>query len=99
MKAKYLKNHTISNVNRTLDDSPVWYDLLKVKHIYLRGREIKVKNGRDCAFWMDNWLDKKALYEISPALFTLCKNRNYTTNKDQPLGTIQQVELGGDTNL
>ena len=63
-----------------LDDSPVWHDLIKVKHIYLRGREIKVKNGKTCAFWLEKWLDKEALCVTFPVLFDLCKDKNITVH-------------------
>ena len=35
VKYKYLKNQTIHEVGHKLNDSPTWYDLLKVKNIYL----------------------------------------------------------------
>jgi hypothetical protein len=31
-------------------DSPIWRDLLSVRHIYLRGRVIKVKSGKMVSF-------------------------------------------------
>ena len=45
IKEKYLRNDTISSVTFKLGDSPVWRDLLKVKCLYLKGRQVKVKNG------------------------------------------------------
>lgn len=76
VKAKYLGNHTISTVKDRLDDSPVWQDLLKIRHVYPRGRGISVKNGRTCAFWVDRWLDNKAPCELFPVLFNLCTDKN-----------------------
>lgn len=35
---KYLKNKSIHDVEHKLDDSPIWSDLLKIKHIYLQGQ-------------------------------------------------------------
>ena len=38
VKAKYMTSGIISNIKWKLNDSPVWKDLLQVKHIYLKGR-------------------------------------------------------------
>jgi hypothetical protein len=40
------KNGGVSTVSHRIDDSPVWTDLLRIKHIYLGGRKIQVKNGK-----------------------------------------------------
>lgn len=42
VKAKYLAKDSIHTVSHKLHDSPMWYDLLKVKDLYLRGRTIKI---------------------------------------------------------
>jgi hypothetical protein len=46
MKAKYLRKVVVGNVTHKLDDSPIWCDLLKVKHLYLKGRTVKFKMVR-----------------------------------------------------
>jgi hypothetical protein len=45
IKAKYLRKSEVRNVSHKLDNSPVWADLLKIKHFYLKGRISKVPNG------------------------------------------------------
>jgi hypothetical protein len=50
---KVLKKHVVSNVQHRLGDSPIWTDLLKIKKIYLSGRVINVKNGRNTLLWTD----------------------------------------------
>lgn len=40
VKFKYLKNKSIHDVRHKLNDSSMWYDLLKVREIYLQGRII-----------------------------------------------------------
>ena len=50
IKGKYLYQEVVGTVTHRLDDSPVWNDLLKVRHIYLKGRKIKVKNGKGTSF-------------------------------------------------
>lgn len=56
VNAKYMQGMTVSSVKHRLTDSPVWSDLMKVKHIYLRGRKIHVKNGKNTLFWLDSWI-------------------------------------------
>jgi hypothetical protein len=46
VRAKYMQGKGVGTVNHGLDDSPLWSDILKVKDLYLKGREIKVKNGK-----------------------------------------------------
>jgi hypothetical protein len=53
VKAKYLQGNPIGNVSHRLGGSQVWSDLLKVKNIYLRGGDIKTKNGKNTIFWTD----------------------------------------------
>lgn len=56
IRAKYLRNCLLSTVKHKLDDSPVWRDLLKVRHIYLRGRKSKANSGEKTLLWYDDWL-------------------------------------------
>ena len=41
-----MKGRPISVVKHRLDDSPIWSDLLKIREVYLRGRIIKVADGK-----------------------------------------------------
>ena len=61
-----------------MGDSQVWTDLLKVKNIYLRGRSIRTKNGKNTIFWTDTWFDDKPLCLSYPVLYDLCTNKNIT---------------------
>lgn len=81
VKAKYLRNDLVTTVKHRVDDSPVWSDLLKVKHIYIRGRRIKPNNGENTLFWVDPWLDDEPLYSKSSILFELCNDKKITLNK------------------
>lgn len=53
VKAKYLSKSSIHTVSHKLHDSPVWYDLLKVRDVYLKGRTVKIENGKSTRFWED----------------------------------------------
>jgi hypothetical protein len=52
IKAKYLQSDGVGTVILKMGDSLVWADLLKVKQIYLRGRQI-IKNGKQTLLWKD----------------------------------------------
>lgn len=66
---------SIHDVGHKQSDSPMWYDLLKVKNIYLQGRSVAIKNGQLTRFWLDPWLYSKPLYLIVPILFELCEDK------------------------
>lgn len=57
-------------------DSPVWYDLLKVKETYLHGRLVTIKNGECTGFSLDSsWIYEKSLETLFPDLYELCENK------------------------
>ena len=72
IKFKYLKKHNICSVKHRQNDSPIWIDLLKIRHIYLKGRKIDVKNGSNTLFWKDTWLFDKPIQLLFPELFEIC---------------------------
>jgi hypothetical protein len=53
VKAKYGINKSLHHIRMKNDDSPVWKDLLKVKHLYLKGRMMAVRNRNSTDFWND----------------------------------------------
>jgi hypothetical protein len=76
IRHKYLQNNSVHDVEHKINDSPMWTDLLKVKHIYLQGRGILIKDGAQTRFWLDPWLDSEPLALHAPVLFALCENKN-----------------------
>jgi hypothetical protein len=76
VRAKYLQNATIGTVSHKMGDSPVWPDLLKVKSIYLRGRLITTKNGKNTLFWKDIWIGDKPLCIQALVLFDWCEDKD-----------------------
>jgi hypothetical protein len=84
VKIKYIKESPTCLIPPRYNDSPIWCDLLKVRHIYLKGRELVVKNGKLTSFWLDPWLEEKPLCLIYPILYELC------TNKKSPLFHVKQ---------
>lgn len=75
VKHKYLRKYSIHDVKHRLDDSPMWYDLLKVKNIYLQGRGVILGKGDKTRFWLDPWAYDKPLDDMFPILFELCENK------------------------
>lgn len=75
VKAKYLAGGMISTVQPKLNDSPIWRDLLNVKHIYLRGRRIHSNNGAKTLFWADPWLKGRPLCTEYSTLYELCEEK------------------------
>jgi hypothetical protein len=73
---KYVKNSPTSTIPSRLSDSPRWCDLLKVRHIYLKGREVKIKNGKSVGFWLDPWIESIPLYQSYSVLYELALNKN-----------------------
>lgn len=54
----------------------MWYDLLKVKDLYLLNRMIVTKKGDKTRFWLDPWLHSDPLCKVNPILFELCENKH-----------------------
>jgi hypothetical protein len=48
---------------------------MKVRHIYLRGGEYRVGNGKNISFWLDAWLDNEPLCIKYPMLYERCTNQ------------------------
>lgn len=76
VKHKYLKKGGVSSVKHKQIDSPMWADLLKVKHIYLQGRKMKINNGKATSVWRDSWLYDDPLCDLSPTLYKLCEQKD-----------------------
>jgi hypothetical protein len=57
IRIKYLKGPPVCSVQSKVSDSPVWKDLMKIRHIYLKGREFDLGDGRMVSFLLDPWLD------------------------------------------
>jgi hypothetical protein len=72
MKHKYMSCGGISYTRKKPGDSPLWSDMLQVKQIYLKGRRMKVGNGRDTSFWCDAWCDQIPLKDRFPEIFDIC---------------------------
>lgn len=72
---KYMKKNNIQNVSHKLNDSAMWYDLLKVKEFYLQNRYVLTKKGDKTRFWLDPWIYTEPVCVVSPVLFLLCEKK------------------------
>jgi hypothetical protein len=81
VRIKYVQGSPICLIPNRLNDSPIWSDLLKVRSIYLRGRGVKVNNGRNVSFWLEPWIDDKPLCLTYPVLFELATNQRSTVRE------------------
>jgi hypothetical protein len=50
VKTKYVKDTPLCLIKSKQSDSPVWKDLLKVRHLYLKDRRFVVHNGKKLVF-------------------------------------------------
>uniref|UniRef100_A0A453QG48 Reverse transcriptase zinc-binding domain-containing protein n=1 Tax=Aegilops tauschii subsp. strangulata TaxID=200361 RepID=A0A453QG48_AEGTS len=108
VRAKYFKNDTVSSVKCKFGDSPIWKAILKVKEIYLAGREVVLKSGDITRLWSDTILGEPPLRNRFPALFGICNYqeitvadfKNFTGNdffrrRLHPPLVDQWIKLGG----
>lgn len=78
VRHKYLRNNSVHSVTHRLNDSPVWYDLLEIKEVYLLGRKKCTKDGCHTRFWKDSWVYQQSLCLVAPDLFELCDCKDIT---------------------
>jgi len=50
-QSKYIKGKPIPLITHNQNNCPVWADLLKVRSLYLQGRKVKIRNGKNNQFW------------------------------------------------
>jgi hypothetical protein len=81
VKLKYVKQSPICVIPNRMDGSHLGKDLMKIRHIYIKGREYKINNGRNISFWLDSWLDSKPLCVTYPILFDLCENQKISVHE------------------
>jgi hypothetical protein len=86
VKLRYVKNFPTCAISSRLSDSPIWSDLLNVRNIYLKRREIKIKNGEYVIFWLDHWLENTPLCQEYPILYDLSLNKNCSLSEIKEKG-------------
>jgi len=74
-KSQICERVPIGAIKHKPNDSPVWTDLLKIRHLYLRNRTVKVNNGQSVLFWEEAWLKDKFLCILHPVLYDICDDK------------------------
>jgi hypothetical protein len=77
VKKKHLQNISVAEVKHKNSDSPCWFDLLKVKDLYIAGRKIKIGVGNIARFWEDRWLYERPLADCYPELYSICHDQQF----------------------
>jgi hypothetical protein len=93
MRLKYVKNHPICLIPNRMTDSPLWKDLMKVRCIYLRGREYKINSGRSVSFWLDPWMGEKPLCVIYPVLYDLSLDQKKSVSDIAENGWVVRFKI------
>jgi hypothetical protein len=71
VRKKYMKKGMISLLAKNPKNFPVWNDLLKVRHVYLKGRSMKVGNGKNTSFWHNRYCGLVSLADKFPKLYKI----------------------------
>jgi hypothetical protein len=72
----YVTKSPVCLIPNIMNDSPLWKDMMKIMHIYLKGREYHITNDWSISFRMDTWLGDKPLCVQYPVLFDLYVEKN-----------------------
>jgi hypothetical protein len=75
VRKKYKIKGEIVQLKTKQSNSPLWNDLIKINDLYLKGRDMKIGNGRDTDFRRDSWCDSIPLKERFRELFDLCNEQ------------------------
>jgi hypothetical protein len=75
IRKKYLKKGSLCFLKKSYKNSLVWNDLLKVKHIYLKGRSVRIGDGKNTRFWHDRWCGLVSLVDKFPSLYEISEDQ------------------------
>jgi hypothetical protein len=66
---------------------------MKVRQLYLRGRRVKINNGKAVSFWLDPWLDEMPFYQKYDVLFELAVNQKCCVKEVEENGWVIQFKV------
>jgi hypothetical protein len=75
LKRKYLKNKTLSQVEKKKGNSHLWLGLMEVKKLVLERGRLKVQDGTQTRFWEDLWIGREPLMKRFPSLYNSEKEK------------------------
>jgi hypothetical protein len=76
LKRKYLKNKTLSQVEKKKGDSHFWSGLMQVKKLVLERGRFKIQNGTQTRFREDLWIGREPLMTKYPSLYNIVRKKN-----------------------
>jgi hypothetical protein len=76
VRLRYVRNSPTCLIPARFTDFPIWCDLLKIRHIHLKGSGIKINNGQNTSFWLDSWMGDTTCARHIPS----CMKRQQTKN-------------------
>ena len=72
VKAKYFRRDFVASIKGKINDSPCWKAIMKVKELYMVGRQVSIQSGDIARLWMDPIGDQLPFKEQFPWLFSIC---------------------------
>jgi hypothetical protein len=66
---------------------------MKVRHIYLKGRDIKSRNEKLVSFWLDPWLENTPLCQAYPILYELATSKSCSVAEIREKGWVVQFKI------
>jgi len=63
------KTNCLPHLKYSPRNFPLWNDLLKVKDVYLKGRNMVIGKGKSTDFWSDVWCGTVSLKDKLPRIF------------------------------
>lgn len=67
---------------------------MKIRHIYLQGRELKINNDHLVSFWLDSLMDGIPLCQIYPILFELATYKKCSVCEVKDNDWVIQFKIG-----
>jgi hypothetical protein len=77
LKRKYLKNKTLSQVEKRKGDSHFWSGLMEVKRLVLERGRFTIQDGTQTRFWEDLWIEREPLMTKYPSLYNIVRKKKH----------------------
>ncbi|WVZ54946.1 hypothetical protein U9M48_005671 [Paspalum notatum var. saurae] len=78
LRNKYLRDKTLTQLEKKPGDSHFWSGLMGIKDQFLNLGSFILKNGTQIRFWEDIWLDGVSLKYQYPSLFNIVRKKHAT---------------------
>jgi hypothetical protein len=78
LRKKYLKNQTLTQVQKKSGDSQFWQGLMDVKEQFLSRGRLVVHDGSQTRLWEDLWIGSERLMDKFSSLYNIVRKRGAT---------------------